>query len=119
MPSERYNAGGISRFNEWPSCDAPQRVPSQVTEADLQEAAVALLKSMELREKYMKASLQRNGRVAKRYLKLVQSGTQEELRDSKKNLYYVPQSSNGGISRFFKPSVILFVEDKLSVKNPF
>ncbi|KAM7541544.1 hypothetical protein Aperf_G00000019809 [Anoplocephala perfoliata] len=61
---------------------------SGVTVDDLQEAAVALLKSMELREKYMRASLQKNGRTAKRYLKMASMGSKEILQSPRKDCYY-------------------------------
>ncbi|KAH9279747.1 AMP deaminase 2 [Echinococcus granulosus] len=64
-----------------------------VTVDDLQEAAVALLKSMELRDKYMRASLQKNGRVAKRYLRLARLGSREELQPPRDAFYYTTSSS--------------------------
>ncbi|VDL29273.1 unnamed protein product [Hymenolepis diminuta] len=54
---------------------------ASATEDDLQEAAVALMKSMELREKYMRASLQKNGRIVKRYLKMAKEGLQPPRKD--------------------------------------
>ncbi|KAM3175874.1 hypothetical protein ACTXT7_007631 [Hymenolepis weldensis] len=54
---------------------------ASATEDDLKEAAVALMKSMELREKYMRASLQKNGRVVKRYLKMAKEGLQSPRKD--------------------------------------
>ena len=81
----------------------------KITVDDLQEAAVALVKAMELREKYMKASLQKNGRVLNRYLKLARLGSQEGLRPPKKTCIYAPQPSTRGNSTFF--SIINFISN--------
>lgn len=64
----------------------------KATEDDLQEAAVALMKSMELREKYMRASLQKNGRIVKRYLKMAKEG----LQSPRKNCYYNAPATDKG-----------------------
>ncbi|VDM32060.1 unnamed protein product [Hydatigera taeniaeformis] len=64
-----------------------------VTVDDLQEAAVALLKSIELRDKYMRASLQKNGRIAKRYLKLASLGSRDELQPPRDAFYYTTSMS--------------------------
>ena len=68
----------------------------KVTVDDLQEAAVALLKSMELREKYMKASLQKNGRIVNRYLKLARLGSRDGLHLPKSTCVYTAAPSTKG-----------------------
>lgn len=68
----------------------------QATEDDLQEAAVALLKSMELREKYMRASLQKNGRIVKKYLKMASMGSKEGLQSPRKDCYYNAPTTDKG-----------------------
>lgn len=67
---------------------------------DLQEAAVALLKSLELRDKYMKASLQKNGRIARRYLKLACLGSKEKLQPPRAAFYYTTSLSSRGMNLF-------------------
>lgn len=63
---------------------------------DLQEAAVAILKAMELREKYMTASRQANGRIATRYLSLARKGSRDELQPRLETKYSTPQASYQG-----------------------
>ncbi|VDO07589.1 unnamed protein product [Rodentolepis nana] len=67
---------------------------SGVTKEDLQEAAVSLLKAMEMREKYMRASLQKNGRIVKWYLKMASVDSKEELQSPRKSCYYTAPATD-------------------------
>ncbi len=64
----------------------------KVSVDDLQEAAVAILKAMELRKKYMKASRQENGRIANRYLAIARHGSRDQLQPRLEKKYYTAHS---------------------------
>ncbi|VDK20792.1 unnamed protein product [Taenia asiatica] len=92
--SEASRASPIQHLIEYQRvCIGEANTPG-VTVDDLQEAAVALLKSLELRNKYMKASLQRNGRIARRYLKLACLGSKAKLQPPKAAFYYTTSLSS-------------------------
>ncbi|KAL5967693.1 AMP deaminase 2 [Taenia solium] len=92
--SEASRASPIQHLIEYQRvCIGEANTPG-VTVDDLQEAAVALLKSLELRDKYMKASLQKNGRIARRYLKLACLGSKEKLQPPKAAFYYTTSLSS-------------------------